>query len=442
MDANNQLVASGRDFPWTGQGKHPSQWLYHPALSEVPVLFSRRTKLLLFLRPNGSSEKARKEIVEAVARLLVQFGLDRSTVLAGDAEILRLVWRILPEAPVALCVGANDKGSSVVSAARELKAGRLVLRAEQFLSATGKPKTGFVKSLAGKVKLFVTSDKMPQALTPPQLQEIANARWLDGIICRAVHETLDGLRRRCEVLADDFSRSTVDKSVWEIGYSKDNKDTRIFQDDGLVITIKAGGEYSGGAALTAFPIHGDFDARVGYHVANPHQGTTFELAAIQVDPGYRETNLTFDVHGAPPYASSERDEEDGFRIGWNNGPALTKFSPIKLSMKKSGSDYEVSHVSDEAQSSNLYNEYSRDVGYAKKDSPEGELRLVRTGSVFNAYYKDRYNSAWVLSGSALVPTLAVDVFLRLGAKHWPKRGKTPPANIVTFRNFKLLQRRL
>ena len=73
-------------------------------------------------------------------------------------------------------------------------------------------------------------------------------------------------------------------------------------------------------------------------VADLSWAETAFLAAIQVDPGYREVNLTFDVHGAPPYASSERDENDGFRIGWNNGPALTKFSPTQLTMTKSGSD--------------------------------------------------------------------------------------------------------
>lgn len=442
LDDKNQPAGNGKDNPWTGRGKHRSQWLYHPALSDVLILFSRRTDLLLFLRPNGSSDKARKEIVHAVVKLLVKFGLDRSALLAVDAETLPQVARILPEAPLVLIARASDKANVAVTQAKKLKANRLLIRAEQFLSLTGTPKTGFVKSLGRDLKVLATSDKMPFALTPAQLRKNAAASWLDGIICRAVHETLDALHPPCEVLADDFRGKNVDKTVWELGYSKENEDTKVFQDDGLVIKIKKGGAYSGGAALTTFSVHGDFDARIAYRVTNPTQGTTFELAAIQVDPGYRETNLTFDVHGAPPYASSERDENDGFRIGWNNGPALTKFAPTRLTMKKSGSDYVVSRARDEAQSSNLYNEYSRDVGYAKKDSPEGEFRLVRTGSIFNAYYKDRYNPAWVLSGSALVPTLAEDVFLRLGAKHWPKGGITPPANTITFKCFALFQRRI
>jgi hypothetical protein len=45
----------------------------------------------------------------------------------------------------------------------------------------------------------------------------------------------------------------------------------------------------------------------------------------------------------------------------------------------------------------------------------------------------------VLSGTALVPTLCQDVFLRLGGKHWPKQGKTPPPNRIKFTDFRLFQ---
>ena len=160
---------------------------------------------------------------------------------------------------------------------------------------------------------------------------------------------------------------------------------------------------------------------MGFEVANPEQGTTFELAAVHVDAGYRPTNLTFDVHGAPPYASSERDENDGFRIGWNNGPALTRW------------------VDNEPQSSNLYNCYGRDVGYAKADNPRGQLRLTRCGQIFNAYYTDRAHDGWVLCGSVPVPALADSLFLRLGAKHWPKGGGAPPTNKFRFAGFELRQ---
>ena len=173
----------------------------------------------------------------------------------------------------------------------------------------------------------------------------------------------------------------------------------------------------------------DIPAILG-RVENPCAGTTFELAAIGIDPGYfnidnptnaRKVNLTFDVHGAPPYASSERDEDDGFRIGWNNCYNLTRID----------NDWR-------ARSANMYNKYSRDVGYARQDSPSGSLRLTRNGSIFNAYYKDKFNPTWVCSGSALVPNLGEDVYIRLAAKHWQK-GDIPPANTIVFKNFRLYQ---
>jgi hypothetical protein len=233
------------------------------------------------------------------------------------------------------------------------------------------------------------------------------------------------------VVAEHFAGTTPDLDLWTMGYSKISQDTTIRQDDGVVIEIKSGGQYSGAAAVTNFPIRGDFDARIQFEVASPHQGTTFELACVHIDPGFhhidntkldnRAVHLTFDVHGAPPYASSERDEDDGFRIGWNNGPAVTEF------------------VQHSAQSSNIYNKYSRDVGDATASNPKGQLRLVRRGAVFNSYYSDKHNRGWVLSGTALVPTLCQDVFLRLGGKHWPKQGKTPPPNRIKFTDFRLFQ---
>jgi hypothetical protein len=235
-----------------------------------------------------------------------------------------------------------------------------------------------------------------------------------------------------QVLADTFDGTTIDRSIWTCGYSHQNQDTQISLCNGLTITIKEGGSYSGGAAVTLLPVHGRFDARVDFHVANPHQGTTFEMAAIGIDPGYfhidnsdlnsRNVNLTFDVHGAPPYASSERDENDGFRLGWNNGYNLTKFD----------SNWEAASV-------NMYNKYSRDVGNGASDNPAGTLRLVRNGSVFNAYSKDKYNKAWVCTGSELVSNLGPDIHLRLAAKHWNKGGRSAPHNQVTFTNFRLLQ---
>lgn len=235
------------------------------------------------------------------------------------------------------------------------------------------------------------------------------------------------------MLLDEFAGQQIDTSRWAAGYSHQNDETLICQNNGIHIDIAEGEQYSGAAAVCLLPIFGRFDAQVDFKVDNPTQGTTFEMAAICIDPGYlhmnngdldsKKVNLTFDVHGAPPYASSERDEDDGFRCGWNNGFCLTQISP----------DWEAS-------SANMYNKYGRDVGCGDPDSPSGSLRLIRNGSLFASYYRDKYNEEWVCSGAMLVQNMAQFAFIRLGAKHWHKvKGKPNPANHIRFNNFKLFQ---
>ncbi|WP_315983031.1 hypothetical protein [Aliamphritea spongicola] len=70
-------------------------------------------------------------------------------------------------------------------------------------------------------------------------------------------------------MQDNFDGDRIDRNLWTAGYSHTNQDTRIYQEDGLHIDIKQGGEYSGAAAVTCDCYHGDFDAQVDFHVAFP-----------------------------------------------------------------------------------------------------------------------------------------------------------------------------
>ena len=285
-----------------------------------------------------------------------------------------------------------------------------------------------VSYLSGAPQLLVTPTAGHRAPWPDEYAVLAGSAGVAGYAVSAVNELHELMHGRGLIVADNFDGTKANSDFWVLGHSRPNNESSIEVNDGLHIKIE-GKEYSGAAAFTAFSIHGAFDARMSFEVANPNQGTTFELAALHIDAGYQQPNLTFDVHGAPPYASSERDEDDGFRIGWNNGPGLIFFvveDPTKPQKAV-------------PQSSNLYNNYGRDVGYAKKDSPKGYLRLTRNGYVYNSYYRDKFNQAWVLSGSVAVPALAEAVFLRLGAKHWPKKGKTAPNNQFRFSEFELFQ---
>lgn len=451
--ANQPLAKKGKGKPWKSR-KGNRVPVYHPSLEEVCLKFGRRVGLMFHLLPASSSSAARTALVKHVTTVLRQFGLDRSSLLAGDAATLRVAKR-LSQGELVLVAGERQGVEAAASEAVDVGASNLWIHAEEFGEDIADTSEG--------VNIFVGSKKMPFALTPSEHLRLMRTGCVGGFVCRAVHETMDYLQPRCLVFEEKFA--SLDEKTWHLGYSKPNQDTEIKVKKGLHIDISEAGEYSGAAALLNFSLHGAFDVQVDFTVANPNQGTTFELAAIQVDPGYhhpnnkdltrKNVNLTFDVHGAPPYASSERDENDGFRLGWNNGPAVTDFAadPISLLRQLYGTALQriapdmldgdpPGYVGKVAQSSNIYNKYSRDVGDAKEANASGQLRLVRCGSAFSAYYTDHNNSGWVLCGTAQVPTLCEDVFIRLGAKHWPKGGRTPPWNKVTFKNFRVYQRQL
>ena len=131
------------------------------------------------------------------------------------------------------------------------------------------------------------------------------------------------------------------------------------------------------------------------------------------------------MHGAPPYASSERDQNDAFRCGWNNSFNFAKFGG------KASPEWEAS-------SSNMYNKYGRGVGDGSPANPNGKLRLTRKGDLFNSYYRDAHNSEWVCSGTMLVQNLPTTTYLRLAAKHWHKIDPAP-GNVVSFWDFTFSQ---
>lgn len=416
----------GDDTPWD---RTHQPHVYHPELDEVFLALGRRTRFLLQpLMPENPGDDYRDAMTKEILATLRRFGVSSSVMLVGDRPLLEHIRSRDRQCLLAL-FGGGQSLTSLAREARLIRADYLIVQAEALITK-GILRSAAVAALKG-IHCLIASETMPFCITPLVYEALVAQPWVDGVVCRSVDNAGMLGCPLTEILTEDFSGATIDHRYWRLGYSKTNQDTKIFQSDGLHIVIKAGGEYSGAAALTAFAVHGEFDARVDFLVENPQQGTTFELAAIQVDPGYHHpsnqdltrdaVNLTFDVHGGPPYASSERDEDDGFRIGWNNGPAVAEF---------------VQHT---AQSSNIYNKYGRDVGDGSKDNPRGTLRLVRRGAVFNAHYMDRHNRSWVLCGTALVPTLCADIYIRLGAKHWRKRGRTPPANAVHFTHFRLLQ---
>ncbi len=429
LDSNNQPVGThGKDKPWLGN-LPKKRAIRIPLLSDMLILFARRCSIILLLPDHDT------DVLDATLAELQKLGVVNRVLLAGSRETCEALISKDRSCRCIVLGNANEPAKDQLDKAESLGAEGLHLDWDKAcLSGT----TGLLfdpeldEALQNSsAQLYLGSDIMPFSATPAHYAAILGVDGIAGIIARGVLPSVESVSPPALIATDNFNGTRIDRNLWSAGYSHANQDTEIFQDDGLHIAIKDGGSYSGAAAVCVIPVHGRFDTRVAFRVDNPQQATTFELAAICIDPGYfhtdnsdldsRNVNLTFDVHGAPPYASSERDENDGFRCGWNNGFNLTRFREQWA-----------------ADSVNMYNKYGRDVGNGDADNPEGQLRLVRNGQVFACYYTDMYNEAWVCSGAMLVQNISEDTFLRLAAKHWSKNG-TPPSNHIQFSNFQLYQ---
>lgn len=423
LDENNEDTGKrGEDIPWLGK-EAGYRNVVHPTLDETLKLFGRRCKILLILPDEMSDDD-----MEKVMKVVKQLGLDNRVAVAGNKGQLMTLGAQYPHLATLLITDAPDE-----TAAQETLAKGYVLPFNSaFEDGTTQFKASIEDAASKGLAVLLQCSGRSVAPSPEYRQALNHHSPISGLVTPAALATVETLTPPALIVEDNFAGKNIDRTIWTAGYSHTNQDTNIYQDDGIHIDIKQGGEYSGAAAVCLLPIHGRFDARCSFHVESPHQGTTFEMAAIGIDPGYyrinneglntRNVNLTFDVHGAPPYASSERDEDDGFRCGWNNGFCLTKIDP----------DWSAS-------SANMYNKYGRDVGDGDPALKEGELRLVRNGAVFATYYRDAKNHAWVNSGAMLVQNLGDDVYIRLAAKHWKKSNPEPPGNHVIFWNFHLYQ---
>jgi len=436
-DQGQPTGVRGDDTPWQARAEDKPlkarKAVYFPALREVLELFGRRSEFILMFP--GEDYSRSETLIDSTLALLTQFGLLNRATLCGSERELQLIRNKYSSARLLLDLRNREPNFQFAGDAG------ILLNVEQIDVANLHLSIGKGSSeLRNLPSLYFSSATMAFAPSPDALE---NLRLLEGHIAgylsRGVLPSANALRPAAQIFREEFSGSTLNTRYWSAGYSHINSETTIVIRDGLHIDIAQGSSYSGGAAILTLPLHGDFDARVQFHVANPSQATTFEMAAIGIDPGYlhldnndlntRNVNLTFDVHGAPPYASSERDQNDGFRCGWNNSFNFAKFGD----KHSTGSDAEWI-----AASSNMYNKYGRDVGDGGDKNLSGELRLLRHGDVFNTYYRDKHNAEWVCSGSMLVQSMPKDAYIRLAAKHWTK-VKPAPRNAITFRNFSVFQ---
>ncbi len=231
---------------------------------------------------------------------------------------------------------------------------------------------------------------------------------------------------------DDFKGPELSPQ-WVGGHFNRSHEVHMEIGDGLRISFDQGDQYASAGVVTKESIAGDFDAEIMFHVANPAQGTTFELAAILASPPlsssilsetFSEASRVFNVHGSPPFVSSEFDESDGWRIGWNWGDKQGGWN-------KDG----------EWQADNTDNNYGKSTFGATNKPAQGWLKLSRRdGKIWQTYGRNLAIDSWRESGSQETELLSGPIYLRIVAKHWVKHriGLTvAPANSVIFSNFSL-----
>lgn len=410
-----------RNLPWSATPSREA--LRYRALSDVLRMFGRKTRLLFFADANV-------DVAQRIAALIQEFGVIASASIVIPPAMLESVRRSHPDVVLSLAFSAATEQLSVPALfseeSRNLHA--LLIRADVM---GGREKLSWI-TLAKQLGVEVLVDFCGAKAR-------FDSEWPReyGSIVAGLVTELPLAAMSCveppSLVVHALREANASRRLLATGYSHANAETRLeLKDNAFSIIVSAGSVYSGGAAVLRDAIIGRFDARVDFRVESPAQGTTFEMAAIAIDPGASRSNnqslttetvsLLFDVHGAPPYASAERDEDDGFRIGWNNCSNLTRVLE----------DWSASSV-------NMYNRYGRDVGSGLAAHQSGSLRLMRSGSLFAAYYADTSRQRWICCGAATVATLPDAVFLRLAAKHWPKGGGPAPANCVTFSNFTVRQ---
>jgi hypothetical protein len=416
-DAGYDDADAARVHPWKGGPKRAP--LRYQTLRGVLRTFGRREPVLLFPLA-GDLETARQS-----AAIVEELGLSATVGIVVSAQSYPSLRASYPNASLFVSLSAGGDAQLFTNNGARVPRGA-VIQADAVTDASVQHLLSELE--AKQVSVLLVHDSG----APPSRAWLEEYRTkVTGLVTPSASRVLPLLQPSFLVMSA-LEGASPGRGL-EAGYSHISNEALVeYSPTGLSITTTQGTAYAGGGAVFRECVSGRFDAQVDFSVDAPALGTTFEIAAIAIDPRLtrggvqaptrENVSLVFDVHGAPPYASAERDEDNGFRIGWNNSSNLTR---IEQNWSSS--------------SATMYNRYGRDVGSGAAAYSSGSLRLLRRGQVFAAFYADTERRRWICSGAAIVSTLPEDVFIRVAAKHWPKDGAPAPANRIVFSNLKLRQ---
>jgi glycerophosphoryl diester phosphodiesterase len=468
VDASRTFRPRGSTtFRYRAEGRAPVQMETLPELLDI---LPRDVPLIVNLMVDLPGAPTRDELVaRSVRAIRNRSRADQVILTSSDADTLRLVRSSAPDLRVA-AFGAFRTAGDPLDLMTELRADGLltdlssVLRPDggltelgkrlEEMSTDGRAPVGAILRLGRDPAVFTKDEWAALQACPPNWSVESDSTFDVAPYALPWWQWVD----------ETFAGTTVNTHMWALGYAKANRYCHVFQDDGIHVKIEPFDKefpapddpvlrrlqqleeelwyvardwpfYSGGGVGLVQGLPAAFAAEVGFEAERASQATMLEMAVVNAEPGahhppwnpdgspnlprsFRDKDVFFDPHGAPPFVGVEHDEDDGYRINWN-----------------AGTDYD-------------NNQYGKPSGDGRVLS--GRLRLERRGPYFSAYYRNDADATdWVCVGVARNDSLNPTVFLRCAGKRWrqevdaehPDEFFPVVPNHIVFRDLSILRTR-
>ena len=417
LDAGAKF-SPGQDMPWVKNVK-VHRFL---RLSPLDILAQKlEDNVAYFLRPGLPSDQISKRVSlgRKILNTFVATNRVAPLLVAESADFLEALHSEMPDGSL-LALDMSDEKVDIDRVLRLKPAYIFAPRKNyEILSAD-------IQGSSVKLGLILEANGSEQDLPPIVLSaDVTNTREALGSLVTALTENWPGhefdLNRWVAGISSGHHIMRPMLGIEEYNEPVFCASTTV--NDGLRIKVVEGKTYASSGVVSRFSLGGSFVADVDFTYDNPQVANMMVLAVINQEvwpsyyhkPGLQENpspfwqNHAFDSHGAAPFVSMEREEDDGFRI--------MKYTSVAGVYEWYG------------------NYYLGDVGNDK--STKGRLRLERRGRFFSGYYQDENNDDWIGVGTLENASMNSRVYLRLQAKHYPKRNAPDPLRSlnVTYNNL-------
>jgi len=426
-------------------------------------------ELLIQIENNFPEQSISKEnYVEKIIHILFERQwYDRIVIYSSESSILKLISTCAKKFKIKLNTALMTSNIPSDLEIKELDIDGIVIELQSVMDSDAN-----FSEMGNKIKEIHNSENLKLGAilhvkhgtcNSKQYSSLINEKFAWFISIKSMFDISNFAYLEIEIIKETFSGKNFDTKNFALGYAKSNKYAKIYQNDGIHLEIDAYDKpltppphkddidkrllilenqmtyalknwqfYSGGGIGFVEGIAEDFVAEVDYSLTKVAQGSTLEMAVVNVDPARypsspsspsTETSPFYDPHGCPPYIGVEHDEDDGFRINWNLGTGYDD------------------------------NQYGAPVADGK--SPRSAtLRLERRGNYFSAYYRNPVDvegkslepKDWVCVGVKRNDSLNPVVYLRCAAKRWRHKDRKNPEkylpviqNHFKFKNLKIIK---